>query len=183
MESDETLEHKVSLLTRRCSQLGLAVLAIAGMWLVSLFAFLPIHLRQHVQADQPDVLRVRGLVVVDEKGVERVRIGAPVPNPVIKGKQYPRKAPVSGMILYDPEGNERGGLSTTDTKPSEVFLGLDTEAYQAVTLIANPDGGANLSLSDDNGSGINVTVVKEPFIRIVRHGKVIFLQGRPPKGL
>jgi hypothetical protein len=31
-------------------------------------------------------LRVRQLVVVDERGIERVRIGAPLPDPVIEGK-------------------------------------------------------------------------------------------------
>jgi len=29
-----------------------------------------------------DVLTVKGLIVVDEKGVERVRIGSPLPDPM-----------------------------------------------------------------------------------------------------
>jgi len=38
-----------------------------------------------------DILTVRGLIVVDEKGVERVRIGSPLPGPMINGKREPRQ--------------------------------------------------------------------------------------------
>jgi hypothetical protein len=43
---------------------------------------------------QSDVLRVRQIVIVDEKGTERVWIGAPVPDPIIKGNDK------SVQVLY-----------------------------------------------------------------------------------
>ena len=51
-----------------------------------------------------EILTVRGLVVVDDKGVERVRIGAPLPDPVGNGRRVPRQGVVSGMLIFDAEG-------------------------------------------------------------------------------
>jgi hypothetical protein len=52
-------------------------------------------------------LRVRQIVIVDEKGTERVWIGAPVPDPIIQGQLQKRQGPVSGVILLDAKGNVR----------------------------------------------------------------------------
>src|SRR5438045_599608 len=54
-------------------------------------------------------LTVRGVTVVDEKGVARVRLGAPLPDPTVMGKQVPRQGVVSGLMIYDADGDERGG--------------------------------------------------------------------------
>jgi hypothetical protein len=63
---------------------------------------------------QSDVLRVRQIVIVDEKGTERVWIGAPVPDPIVQGQRQKRAGPVSGIILLDAKGNERSGYVTSD---------------------------------------------------------------------
>ncbi len=59
--------------------------------------------------NQPaDVLRVRKLVIVDDKGAERVVIAAQVPDPQMGGKRSPRRSPMAGIQFNDASGNERG---------------------------------------------------------------------------
>lgn len=47
-----------------------------------------------------DSLRVRELVVVDAKGTPRVRIAAPLPEPIMLGRRSKRGDAVSGVLLY-----------------------------------------------------------------------------------
>ena len=56
--------------------------------------------------DKDGILHVRGLVVEDGNQHERVRLGAPVPDPMIHGVRYKRSGAVSGLIISDAEGNE-----------------------------------------------------------------------------
>ena len=67
--------------------------------------------------DVPAVLRVRQITVVDEKGTERMWIGAPVPDPIMHGKQLKRASAASGVILLDGHGDERGGFLTSPPVP------------------------------------------------------------------
>ena len=62
---------------------------------------------------EPDTLRLRQLSIVDTNGVERVRIGAPLPEPPMLGKRFHRDGPISGILLFDAEGNERTGYATS----------------------------------------------------------------------
>ena len=82
---------------------ALCFLALAGFEMLALRAL-----------QNPQMLRVRQLVVVDEHGTERVIIGAPLPDPMILGKRHRRDGPVSGMIIADSTGTERGGYVTSD---------------------------------------------------------------------
>ena len=43
------------------------------------------------------ILRARGLIITDEKGTERIVIGAPLPDPLILGRRHKRDGPVSGL--------------------------------------------------------------------------------------
>jgi hypothetical protein len=53
--------------------------------------------------DKDGILHVRGLVVEDGNQHERVRLGAPLPDPMIHGVRYKRKGAVSGLIISDAE--------------------------------------------------------------------------------
>ena len=74
--------------------------------------------------DKDGITHVRGLVVEDGNRRERVRLGAPLPDPMIHRVRYKRKGAVSGLIISDAEGNERGGYVTSD-QFGEAFLTLD----------------------------------------------------------
>ena len=102
---------------------------------------------------QSENLRVRSLTVIDEHGVERVVIGAPVPDPVLGGSRRPRVAEMSGIILNGPDGNERGGYGTSDIG-GEAFLTLDgARGGEVFRVVANAEAGASLFVLHANGAG------------------------------
>jgi len=68
---------------------------------------------------QSDVLRVRQIVIVDEKGTERVWIGAPVPDPIIQGQRQKRLGPVSGISHRDKPAVARRQSSQSTTSTEE----------------------------------------------------------------
>jgi hypothetical protein len=97
----------------------------------------------------PDVLRVRGLIVVDERGRERIVIGAPLPD-VKEGK---RIAAGTGIVINDTAGFERFGLNLFPN--GRMVLGLDAPVgtgddrnRERLSLVADGTGGAYLRLLD-----------------------------------
>lgn len=107
--------------------------------------------------DKDGILHVRGLVVEDGNKRERLRLGAPLPDPMIHGVRYKRSGAISGLIISDAEGNERGGYVTSD-QFGEAFLSLDSEDEQQVLFLANPKGGVNLDIHDSKGNEAQLTV-------------------------
>lgn len=104
-----------------------------------------------------EVLKVRGLVVTDSIGTERVIIGAPLPPPQSVGYRFYRgdNSGVSGIILYDHEGQERGSY-VTDNSYGNIFFTLDSKTDQHVLFIAEPQGAATLRMWGDNGNEIDL---------------------------
>jgi hypothetical protein len=86
----DSLQHRISVLERRV--LFLAIFCAALTIFVVAFTA-----RDTVKAAaQPDVLTVKRLAVVDDKGTERVIIAAPLPDPMVQGKRMKREAPYRG---------------------------------------------------------------------------------------
>lgn len=54
------------------------------------------------------IVRARGIVITDARGVERIHIGAPVPDAPNEGR--PRVAESTGMLIHDENGRERFGV-------------------------------------------------------------------------
>jgi hypothetical protein len=88
---------------------------------------------------------VSELLVVDPKGVERVRIGGDLPDAIINGKRVPRGEKAAGVLLYDGGGQERSGYVTFEPS-GNVGLTLDTRKNQAALFVAGPDEGSALQL-------------------------------------
>ena len=105
----------------------------------------------HANAANPAAqsMRVSELVVVDQKGVERVRISGNVPDAVIHGKRVARGEDAAGIILYDNMGQERSGYLTFD-KSGNAGLMLDTRNEQIAYLVADAEDGAALRLRKNN---------------------------------
>ena len=123
------------------------------------------------------VIVARGLIIQDASGRMRIALGAPVPDPVVRGKTARRIAPASGLLLLGPDGNERGGYLTTD-HGGEAVLTLDsgngsTEVFKAV---ANANAGASLFIIHQNGAGAMLTTYKgEPELQLIdRQGATRF---------
>jgi hypothetical protein len=120
-----------------------------------------------------DELRVREITVVDEHGVERVKIGAPLPDPINQGKRGRRDDSISGILIYDSRGNERGGY-VTDNSIGNAFLTLDSDRMQQVTLVAYPGGGAEFGIQNETKDAVALSAVdKGPKLKLVRAGETI----------
>ncbi len=135
------------------------------------------------QPRSSDVLRVRGLIIEDRDGRERILLGAPVPKvtgrkraddvtglvvlgdkgadrvqignvggPQIRGVLKQRKSGSVGITVNDPNGDERGGFGVLDN--GRVVLGLDYAEREAVSLFVMPDEGfAGLKVAGEHGAG------------------------------
>jgi hypothetical protein len=124
------------------------------------------------------ILYARGLVITDAKGTERIVIGAPLPDPVILGRTHKRDGPVSGLIIVDATGTERGGYVTDDQGGNALFT-LDGQGFQTVLLLAEPDGSTTFRLWDRSHSSITMGAWDDsPFLNLKREGSAIFTQ--PP---
>jgi len=125
----------------------------------------PTHTQQPAGAAS---LRASELVIVDPKGVERVRIGGDLPDPIINGKRVPRGEKAAGVLLYDGTGQERSGYVTFEPS-GNVGLTLDTRRQQVAFFVAGPDSGSALQLWHGNhlvelrsdGDGSRVTAVQD----------------------
>jgi hypothetical protein len=124
------------------------------------------------------ILRARGLIITDEKGTERIVIGAPLPDPLILGRRHKRDGPVSGLIIADATGTERGGY-VTDDQGGNALLTLDGQGFQTVLLLAEPDGNTTFRIWDRSHSSITMGAWDDaPFLNLKREGLAVFLQ--PP---
>ena len=122
---------------------------------------------------QDRILKARGLAIVDEHGKTRVRIAAPLPEPIMMGKERKRDDSISGILLYDALGNERGGY-VTDNSVGNAFLTLDSNIGQEATLVAYPKGGAEFGINDDQKNKVAMSALKNgPRFRLIRGGAAV----------
>ena len=164
----ESLQLQVKVLERKIAFLTIACFALLACALIPQ--------RQNVRADSsPQSLTVKRLAVVDEKGIERVVIAAPLPNPIVHGQRSKRAGAVSGILIYDPKGNQRGGYVTNDTESAGAFLTLDSEDSQVFMAYANARGkdGATVSLESDKRDSIALTTYEQPRIQVRQNGKIV----------
>ena len=132
----------------------------------------------HRENTNGQIVRARGLIITDEKGTERIVIGAPLPDPIILGKRHKRDGPVSGLIIADATGTERGGY-VTDDQAGNALLTLDGQGFQTVLLLAEPDGTTTFRLWDRSHSSITMGAWDDgPFLNLKRKGSAVFVQ--PP---
>lgn len=122
-----------------------------------------------------DVITARAIVLVDSFGVERVIVGAHLPDPTFYGFRTSRGAngSVSGLMLYDSEGQERGGY-VTDDNYGNAFLTLDSKVAQQCLLIAEPQGGATFQLWGRNQNKISIGAYDEQIaLEVKENGKPV----------
>lgn len=124
------------------------------------------------------IVRARGLIITDEKGTERIVLGAPLADPLILGRRHKRDGPVSGLVIADATGTERGGY-VTDDQAGNALLTLDGQGFQTFLLLAEPDGTTTFRLWDRSHSSITMGAWDGgPFFNLKREGAAVFVQ--PP---
>ena len=168
---------RLSLLERRNRWLfsGLAGTWALGVLLAS--TLIPAAQAQDEVSSRPLLVNhiiARKITVTDENGQERVVIGAPLPEPRLVGRQSKRGDAVSGILLFDGSGNERGGYVTGDGPFSSVSLTLDEIGRAAVALWAGQRGEAGLSINNNLGHQVVLGVSPaDGHLVINRQGKPV----------
>ena len=176
-----SLEQRISRLENRNKALACLLVVILG-WVAAMFWWsLPSASVVHANSDKAGTtLRVRQLIVVDERGIERVRIGAPLPDPVIEGKRSKRDDSIAGILIYDRDGDERGGY-VTDNSAGNAFLTIDSKRQKQVTLVAYPAGGAEFDLKNEHKTEAILSATdKGPMLKLLDRKNVVLQQPAGP---
>ncbi|MDQ2702173.1 MAG: hypothetical protein M3Y70_05040 [Pseudomonadota bacterium] len=101
-----------------------------------------------VDAVDHERISAKRIDIVGDDGVIRMTLSANTPPPIIDGIQYKRAFGVSGLILYDAEGSERGGFGVADAPGGTVaVLALDHPAMDAIGWRVMPDGAVSFSIN------------------------------------
>ena len=81
-----------------------------------------------------------GIAILSPEGRFRVAIGAPTPSPVIAGEVAERgPGDSAGMIIYDGDGDERGGMGTFADGRANVCLDYADGRREAVCMFVYPN--------------------------------------------
>lgn len=183
--SDADLNHRVARLERkyRMALITAAITSVCGVLAIAGAVGSRAGAATNTQPDRKitDVLRVREINVVDGNGVTRVKIGAPLAHAVVDGHQNKSRGgrpedTISGILLFDAEGNERSGYATVDHGYSNVMLTLDDQNKQHAMFIAEPTGATTLRLFNaDTKDRVDVAISKDgPSISMMKRGKEIY---------
>ncbi len=97
----------------------------------------------------------------DSSGKERIVISNEqnIPDPIIGGKKFQRAYKPAGLIFYDRNGDERGGIAITDNDRTNLnALAFDYQNADAVGILAQDDKDGNyfragLLINDKDLSG------------------------------
>lgn len=130
----ETLERQI----RWRNRLGTALAVLAALAAASSLG---------LTAQDSGNLRVRSLIVEDERGRERIVLGAPLPG---DGRNTNLR---SGIRINDPNGVERFGVMLFED--GRMVMGLDAPPgkgddrnRERINLVADQDGGAYIRFLD-----------------------------------
>jgi hypothetical protein len=175
---EQIMPEEIAALDRRISQLKNYVVVLALLWAGTTGVWLMKTSLYVARAAQPESLTVKRLAVVDAKGTERVVISAPLPEPIINGKREKRDSSVSGMLIYDPKGNERGGYVTSDGGDLAALLTLDSENDQVFTAYANAGSGATVWVANEKHQNVVMSTHNTAVFEITHGKKVVYKQ--PP---
>jgi len=168
--NEEHMLSRIIVLERRQKRIYPA----AGLLAILLTAAIVFQSHQIRNLRNPEKLRVRELAVVDEHGTERVLIAAPLPDPMIAGQRHKRDGAVSGIIIADATGTERGGYVTADGY-ANALLTLDGQGFQTVLLLAEPNGGTTFRIWNRDKGSVTMGVSDNPYFNLKRNGKPLFV--------
>lgn len=127
-----------------------------------LFNIILISLLSYMLLSGSDTLmNAERIDIKDKTGKNRIVISNAdnIPPPIINGKTYQRAVTPAGLIFYDKNGDERGGLAITDTEITNFnALAFDYQNADAVGMFAQDNKEDNyfkagLIINDKDLSG------------------------------
>lgn len=140
-------------LEARTRRLELQLRFLLAAWVVTIVASAALLLSRPVgsqkQSEQIDSLRVRQITVVDEKGIERIYIGSPVPDPMKDGRRAKRQKPSTGIVFNNIRGEEMSGWGVFDDESQN--LCFDYKGAERLCLLQAGER-AGLVIKDAKGS-------------------------------
>lgn len=149
-----------------CALLGVFIVLGAGLGTEGYFLKKLAH---------PTQLTLRRLDIVDSHGVSRVILAAPAPPATAFGKVTGRSdRQISGILIADATGTERGGYVTGDTDEANALLTLDGQGHQTVLLLAEPEGETLFRIWNGKGSLVMGVSGKNSFLNVNQGGKTFF---------
>ncbi len=141
-----------------------AKLSVLGLVVAGFFLSVAIWTNSSTRAESStpsrnaafETVSVRTLRVVDEQGRPRFVIAAPLPNPVVNGKEFPRSSAVTGIQFLGSDGNEQGGVAIIDSvHGAAVCFDYDTAEAMCMTKAKQYKG---ISIFDPPGKDAQVGV-------------------------
>lgn len=131
----------------------LSILVLSNFVLMFCLVYFLLNEKQNLTAERIDIN--------DRSGKNRIVIANTdhIPQPVIDGKTYKRAYAPAGLIFYDKNGDERGGLAITDNAETNLnALAFDYKNADAVGILAQDNKHDNyfragLLINDKDLSG------------------------------
>jgi len=107
------------------------------------------------------IMLAKRIDIKNEESINRIVIANEelIPQPIINGKTYQRAYSPAGLIFYDKNGNERGGLAITDNDETNLnALAFDYQNADAIGILAQDNKHDNyfragLMINDKDLSG------------------------------
>jgi hypothetical protein len=91
-------------------------------------------------------IRASKIELVDSRDVVRMTLIAEEAHSTSE-QDSGRIAPFSGVLVRDPEGNERGGFGFLAGEHGRVVFALDHPSFDAVLVMVEPDGSVTFGMN------------------------------------
>lgn len=140
----------IDLQERRMSKLERKLRIAIGGWIITFGVMLVSAWTWQAQFGKAtDILRARQIVIVDERGVERIHIGSPVPDALVAGKRIKRQMPSTGIVFSNLSGDEVSGWGVFDSGNQN--LCFDYKGAERLCLVQAGERGG-LVVKDEKGT-------------------------------
>jgi hypothetical protein len=131
------MDSRLDRLEAQNRRLQLAVATLAALLVASVAVVRP-------SAQQPDILRAKGLVIVDDAGRQRIVLGAPLQEGANSR---------TGLKVLDSTGAERIGMTVLNNGDANIGLDAprgtgDDRNTERINLIADGKGGSSIVFKD-----------------------------------
>lgn len=108
-----------------------------------------------------DIIQLERIDIKGKNGENRIVISneSHIPPPIVNGKEYKRKMTPAGLIFYDKNGGERGGLVFSDQDNTNLnVIAFDYQNADAIGIYSQDntrtnDFKAGLTINDKDLSG------------------------------